>query len=289
MTFREPEVRPNFEGRVEDYSLEPSVSDVEIWLEWQAQQLGTPAWWSELNAIPGVEDPRELTCKIRASFYIPEVKMRAFLEQKYTVPPTPKCLNRNTFLPDELSYQDIWQQPTLLTIAYARGLQYWVEKLNLPRSPDLPPLAGSVVELMEMVQEYVTFDHWDVIQGLGAIQLGSTSWWLKTTLFSCVLSPPVEGQDFMGATTHTASPIAEEDLTRCTAPPSETEREIQYLLVVTASVGQLNLGPSGNNCKRSTVDPHGDNTFWNPQMAAMFSRCTRAVSFGGATVKELNK
>ena len=36
VTFREPEVRPNFEGSVEDYSLEPSVSDVEIWLEWQA-------------------------------------------------------------------------------------------------------------------------------------------------------------------------------------------------------------------------------------------------------------
>ena len=122
VTFREPEVGPNFEGSVEDYSLEPSVSDVETWLEWQAQQLGTPAWWSELEAILGVEDQQELTCKIWASFYIPKVRMRAFFEQEYTVPPAPKCLSRNAFLLDELSYQDVQQQPTLLMIAYTRGL-----------------------------------------------------------------------------------------------------------------------------------------------------------------------
>ena len=103
--------------------------------------------------------------------------MRAFLEQEYTVPPVPKCLNINAFLLDELSYQDIQQQPTLLTVAYARGLQYWAENLNLPRSLDLCPLAGSVVELRETVQGHVTFNHWDVVQGIGAIHLGSTSRW----------------------------------------------------------------------------------------------------------------
>ena len=130
MTFREPEVEPNSKGSVEDSLLEPSVSELETWLEWQAQQLGTPAWWSELKAILGVKDPCKLTHKIQASSYIPEVRMRALLEQEYTVPPTPKCLNRNAFLPDELSYQDIQQQLILLTVAYARGLQYWVEKLS---------------------------------------------------------------------------------------------------------------------------------------------------------------
>ena len=103
--------------------------------------------------------------------------MRAFLEQEYTAPPTLKCLSTNAFLLDELSHQDIWQKPTLLMIAYARGLQYWAEKFNLPRSLDLQPSAESVVELRETVQEYVTFDHWDVVQGLGAIHLGSTSQW----------------------------------------------------------------------------------------------------------------
>ena len=37
VTFRQREVRLNFEGSMEDYSSEPSISDVEIWLEWQAQ------------------------------------------------------------------------------------------------------------------------------------------------------------------------------------------------------------------------------------------------------------
>ena len=57
MTFREPEVETSSEEGVEYYSSEPSVLNVETWLEWQAHQLGTPAWWSELTAIPEVEDP----------------------------------------------------------------------------------------------------------------------------------------------------------------------------------------------------------------------------------------
>ena len=77
--------------------------------------------------------------------------MRAFLEQEYTAPPASKCLNRNAFLPDELSYQDIWPQLIFLMVTYARGLQYWAEKLNLLESPDLHPLAGSVMELRETV------------------------------------------------------------------------------------------------------------------------------------------
>ena len=54
--------------------------------------------------------------------------------------PTPKCLDWNAFLLDELSYQDVWQQPFLLTVACAKGLQHWAEKLNLPESPDFCPL-----------------------------------------------------------------------------------------------------------------------------------------------------
>ena len=60
----------------EDYSMETSVLDVETWLDWQAKQLGTPTWWTELKAILGIQDPQKLAWKIRASFYIPEVRMR---------------------------------------------------------------------------------------------------------------------------------------------------------------------------------------------------------------------
>ena len=93
----------------------------------------------------------------------------------------------------------------------------------------------------------------------------------------------------MENTTHTASTIADEDAAGCTIPPSGTEGENQYLLVITASVGQLNLGPGSNNPDRSTTNSPSGNTFQNPWMAAIFSGSTRAVSYGGATVKELKE
>ena len=122
VTFRNPEAEMSSERDTKDYSTEPSVSDVETWLEWQANHLGTPTWWMELQAIPGIRDPWKLARKIRVSFYIPEVRMRTLLEPGYTVPPTPRSLDRNTFLPDNLSYQDVQQKLALLMIAYARSL-----------------------------------------------------------------------------------------------------------------------------------------------------------------------
>ena len=216
--------------------------------------------------------------------------MRALLEQKYTVPPAPKCLNRNAFLLDELSYQDIQQQLTLLMVAYTRDLQYWAEKPNLPsKKSRLLPFGRKCCGAKGNSERTCR------LQPLGCCPRfrGNPSNIHKlvapNNLFSCMLSPMVDGQDFMETTTHTASPIAEEDMTRCTTPPSGTERENWYQLVITASVGQLNFGPSGNNHKRSTADPHDENTFWNPWMAATYSGSTRVISYGGTTMKELNE
>ena len=261
VTFQEPVEEPSLGRNVEDHMMEPPVSNLETWLEWQAKQLGTIAWQLELKAILGVKDPQKLACKIRASFYIPEVRMRASPNQQYTALPAPKCLRRNAFILDELSYQDVHQQPTLLTVTYARGLLYWVEKLNPPRSPDLCHLVGSIVELREAMQEHVTFNHWDIVQGLGAIHLGSTSRWPQTTLFSCILRLPAEGQDFIEATTPTTLSTAEEDTTRCTMLPPRTEGGDGYLFVVTTSVGQLNLGPHGDGPEGSRAE----NTLWNQE------------------------
>ena len=283
VTFRNPEVEASPEGDIEDYSTEPSVLDVETWLEWQAQQLGTPAWWMEIRAILGIRDLQKLVQKIRASFYIPKVRMRASLESEYITPPAPKSLNRNAFLLNELSCQDVWQQLALLTITYARSLQYWAEKVSPLRSPDLHPLAGSVVELREMVREYVVFNHWDVVQDLGATHLEPTHCQPHATLFSHVLSLLGEEQEQREATTHAAM---EEDMTRCITLPSRMERENQYLLLITTSVGQLNLGPGGNNIRRPMA---GENMFQNPQMVATFTTPSRTISYGGAMVKELDE
>ena len=120
-------------------STEPSIGDLEMWLEFQAGQLGTPAWWEELGAVLGIEDCCKFAQKIRASFYVPEVQLRASPEWGYTVPLASQSLNRSAFLPERLTYQDVRQQPALLTIAYAWCLQHWVEKHNPPKNPDFCP------------------------------------------------------------------------------------------------------------------------------------------------------
>ena len=293
MTFREPEVEPNSEGGAESYPPEPPISDMEIWLEWQACQLSTLSWWLELRAIPGVKDLRKLICKIHASFSIPEVRMRPFPKQEYTAPPAPKCLDRNSFLLDELSYQDIWQQPALLTITYTRGLQYWVVELIPLESPDFCPLAGGVVELREAVREHVTFTNWDILQGLGAVHPGATNQWPQTSLCNQAMPPLGEessGLDtsFTEATTQTTSPAATDmDTVSHGNPPFGMESKTQYLLVITTSIEQLSLGPSGDNLERLSTAPSRGNTFQNPWMAAVFSGSTRAVNYQGATVREL--
>ena len=64
MTFWELEVEPDPKGGGEDYLPEPYILDVESWLDWQAWQIGTPYWWREIRAIPGLKDPWKLTQKI---------------------------------------------------------------------------------------------------------------------------------------------------------------------------------------------------------------------------------
>ena len=59
-----------------DSPTEPSINDLELWLECQAEQLGTPTWWGELEAILGVTDPCRFAQKICASFYVLEVQSR---------------------------------------------------------------------------------------------------------------------------------------------------------------------------------------------------------------------
>ena len=134
MTFWQPEVEQDPKGERENYTPEPSILDVKTWLDWQRCQLSISCWWWKLKTIPGVKDPQKLTSKIQASFSIPDVRSRALLGQDFTVAPTPKCLNRNAFLPDDLAYQDVQQQPFLLTVTYARGLQYWARNLICQRT-----------------------------------------------------------------------------------------------------------------------------------------------------------
>ena len=142
-----PMAYPDAGGR-EDYPYELSIKDIEIWFDWWACQMDMPYWWAELTAIPEVENTKTLAQKICASFSILMVSCKALPGQGHTVPPAPRCITRNLFLPNDLSYQDVQQQPLLPTMAYAQVLQYWAEKFRPPAHPDFCPLAMSVVELM---------------------------------------------------------------------------------------------------------------------------------------------
>ena len=176
-----------------DSPTELSINDLELWLECQAEQLGTPMWWGELEAILGISDLHKFAWKICASFYIPEVWFRTFQSQEYSAPLAPRSLNRGAFLPGELEYQDVRWRLALLIIAYCQCLQYWVEKCNLLRSPDCCPLAESVRELSQAVREFVNITKRDILEGLemeepaGGCQLPSA------TIFSQVLEPLLVG------------------------------------------------------------------------------------------------
>ena len=186
----------------------------------------------------------------------------------------------------------MWQQPFLLTVTYARGLQYWVEKLNLPDGSNFCPLAGSVVELKEMVKEHVVFTNWVLLQDLGRVDPRATDQGPQTSFSSRVMLPLASKPDtsFTEASTQTVFPAATNaEPTRCTTPPAGLEGEDQYLLVVTTLIGQLSLESAGNGLEGSLTALQGGHTFQNPQMAAVLSASARAVSYGGATMKELGE
>ena len=190
MSFHDP---PNVKAPVREEassSMEPSVDDLETWLEFQVGQLGTPTWWGELAAVPGNEGRHKFTRKIRASFHVPEVCLRASLEWVSTAPPAPQVLNRGAFHLENFTYQDVRQWPILLTIAYARCLQHLVEKHNPPKTPDFCPWVKCMRELWQTVWEFVNITYRDVMQGLEIEKCEASC--LGAIIFSQVLANPID-------------------------------------------------------------------------------------------------
>ena len=82
-----------------DLPPESSIENYEVWMEWQGCQVNTLDWW-ELVAIPDVDDAQKLAWKVQASFEIPRVRSQAlWVNNDYSAPPAPKCINRKAFLP----------------------------------------------------------------------------------------------------------------------------------------------------------------------------------------------
>ena len=163
--------------------------------------------------------------------------MRASLEQGSTTPPAPWSLNRSTFLPEKLVYQDMQQQPVLLTIAFTWSLQYWAEKHNLPQNPDFCPLAESVMELQQTVWEFVTISYQDIMQDLEVESPEASHPQSKTNIFSQVLSMLAVDQETVETPSHSISPLPEEEVIWCTSLLPEVKSSDRYMLVVTSLVG----------------------------------------------------
>ena len=106
VSFQMPE-----DGDLATESREPSaklpIKDLESWLDYQADQLGTPTWWGELKAVPGMADLHRFTQKIRASFHVPEIRYWASPSQGYSAPLAPRSLNQGAFISERLEYQDV--------------------------------------------------------------------------------------------------------------------------------------------------------------------------------------
>ena len=189
-----------------DSPTEPSINDLELWLEHQVEQLGTPTWWGELEAIPGIMDPCKFAWKICVFFYVLKVQSKTSLGQEYCAPPAPRSLNRQAFLLGELKYQDVRQQLALLTIVYCWCLQHWVEKHNLLKSLDCHPLAKSVRELSQAVQEFVNITKRDILEGLKMEEPTGGHWTSSATIFIQVLGPLADRVEMMLTTGETSQP-----------------------------------------------------------------------------------
>ena len=72
----------------------------------------------------------------------------------------------------------------------------------------------------------------------------------------------------------------------CTSLPPKVKRSNRYMVVVTSSVGQLDLGPGGDNARRS---PSGETIFQNLQISAMFPQPCGVICYRGATLIELEE
>ena len=103
--------------------------------------------------------------------------------------------------------------------------------------------------------------------------------------------PVEQNTSFMDTTTQTTSPIMSGvELTRPIAPPDRMEEENQYVLVVIASIRQLNLENTSVDLGELVTASPGRGALWDPCMVAVPSGPARStVSGQGTIVKELEE
>ena len=116
--------------------------------------METPVWWSKLHRVLNQRDTIQFTKQVWASFQIPKAKCLAQgMENDYKLPPTPHCTEWDAFLPfgtGNFASQDYRMKKPQKMLAYAKALQFWVEKAQLPL-PGQPMPAGGMHERAKRV------------------------------------------------------------------------------------------------------------------------------------------
>ena len=142
-------------------SQKPPVEEFESLVIWRAQMHDTPGWWQELAEVPGVDDHEKLAWEVQASFKLRQwISKWHQVENYHQAPLALLCLHWKSFLPlpnSKFPCQDIRELQQEKMLAYAKALQFWVEKANLPTQGQPHLLAGSIVELREEMKCYVSF------------------------------------------------------------------------------------------------------------------------------------
>ena len=145
----------------------------------------TPVWWPELAKIPGVDDHQELAQKVWAYFKLPqEISEWHGVENYYHAPLALPCICQKDFLPQpdpKFACWDIRESQLEKMVAYAQDLQFWAEKANLPTQGQPCLLAGSILELWEAMECYVSFSN-DTIFGSMALPEESLTTQLEKTI-----------------------------------------------------------------------------------------------------------
>ena len=129
-----------------------------------------PSWWKELMKILEVEDHEKLAWEMWASFWLSTRTSRLhWVENYHQAAPALLYLLQKNFLapPNSISAcPDIWEIQCEKMMAYARAVQFWVEKVDLPTGGRPCPLVESVKGLWEEMRCYLSFSDEEVFKGV---------------------------------------------------------------------------------------------------------------------------
>ena len=201
-----------------------------------------------------MDDHKKLAQEVWASFELTQwISKQHWVENYHQAPPAPLCLQWNSFLPlpnSKFTCQDIRELQQEKMVAYAKALQFWAEKANLPAQGQPHLLAGSIVELGEEMKHYVSFTDEDIFSAV-------------TLLEESPVTQPKEATPKSAQLTQANSPV-KEAITKVTEGPTREEKPPNWFpgwekmlhpsrpVVATGQVSPLSRSPKQRPCSQSS-------------------------------------